>query len=127
MRLASTLFAASLAATALAASNCNGNDALCERLYSNVTYVGTHNSYAVGTNAADNQAKDVTGQLVSVCSRDYRNGFGHQVRPTGSAKERVARCSRSRVSDPCAARDGGHGSPSPANPASDLCHVNQTR
>ncbi|BEI83014.1 hypothetical protein CcaverHIS002_0308820 [Cutaneotrichosporon cavernicola] len=63
MRLASTLFAASLAVTALAASNCNGNDALCERLYSNVTYIGTHNSYAVGTAAADNQAKDVTAQL----------------------------------------------------------------
>jgi hypothetical protein len=76
MRLSTTLFAASLAASALAATNCNGNDALCQRLYSNVTYIGTHNSYAVGTNAADNQAKDVTAQLVSVCSRVWREAGG---------------------------------------------------
>jgi hypothetical protein len=43
---------------------CNGHAELCERSYANVTFVGAHNSYAVGTNnLAVNQDVDVTQQL----------------------------------------------------------------
>lgn len=49
------------------ASVCNGDASLCNRLYSNVTYIGAHNSYAVGTLAGattgKNQEQDVTQQL----------------------------------------------------------------
>lgn len=67
MRLTTALLgaAAALATNALAASVCNGDASLCSRLYSNVTYIGAHDSYAVGSSIADNQDKDVTGQLVS--------------------------------------------------------------
>ncbi|EPQ31352.1 uncharacterized protein PFL1_00687 [Pseudozyma flocculosa PF-1] len=55
------------ASLAKRASVCNGDASLCDRLYSNVTYVGTHNSYAVGRlNQAQvgyNQAKTVKQQL----------------------------------------------------------------
>lgn len=54
-----------LALPALAASVCNGDASLCTRLYSNVTYIGAHDSYAVGQGITDNQDKDVTAQLVS--------------------------------------------------------------
>ncbi|KAL1406565.1 hypothetical protein Q8F55_008271 [Vanrija albida] len=52
-----------LALPALAASVCNGDASLCNRLYSNVTFIGAHDSYAVGQGIADNQDKDVTAQL----------------------------------------------------------------
>ena len=49
------------------ATVCNGDSALCSRLYSNVTYIGAHNSYANGTlssaSGGVNQEKDVTAQL----------------------------------------------------------------
>ncbi|SPO29574.1 uncharacterized protein UTRI_04678_B [Ustilago trichophora] len=49
------------------ASVCNGDASLCNRLYSNVTYIGAHNSYAVGTlqgaSAGKNQEQTVTTQL----------------------------------------------------------------
>ena len=32
------------------ATVCNGSPDLCSRSYGNVTFVGTHNSYAVGVN-----------------------------------------------------------------------------
>jgi hypothetical protein len=48
---------------------CNGDAALCERRYSNVTFIGAHNSYGDGQSIADNQNKDVTAQLVSTSSR----------------------------------------------------------
>ena len=48
---------------AQAATTCNGSPDLCSKLYSAVTFIGTHNSYAVGGNVADNQYKDVTAQL----------------------------------------------------------------
>jgi len=51
-------------AVQVAAQTCNGHAELCARRYSNVTYVGAHNSYAVGTdNLAANQDQDVTQQL----------------------------------------------------------------
>lgn len=49
------------------ASVCNGDASLCDRLYSNVTYIGAHNSYAVGTidgaTTGKNQEQSVTQQL----------------------------------------------------------------
>lgn len=49
------------------ASVCNGDASLCNRLYSNVTYIGAHNSYSVGTlqgaMSGDNQEQSVTTQL----------------------------------------------------------------
>ncbi|KAH8119888.1 PLC-like phosphodiesterase [Phellopilus nigrolimitatus] len=46
------------------ATTCNGNSQLCDKSYGNVTFVGAHDSYAVGTNnLAANQDYDVTQQL----------------------------------------------------------------
>lgn len=48
------------------ASNCNGHQELCNRKYSNITYIGAHDSYAVGDQVTDlsaNQLTDVTSQL----------------------------------------------------------------
>lgn len=49
------------------ASVCNGDASLCSRLYSNVTYIGAHNSYAIGTiqgaTTGKNQEQSVTQQL----------------------------------------------------------------
>ena len=49
------------------ASVCNGDASLCNRLYSNVTYIGTHNSYAIGTLqgavTGHNQEQSVATQL----------------------------------------------------------------
>ncbi|EIN14014.1 PLC-like phosphodiesterase [Punctularia strigosozonata HHB-11173 SS5] len=46
------------------ASTCNGHSELCDRSFGNVTFVGAHDSYAVGTNnLAVNQDYDVTQQL----------------------------------------------------------------
>ncbi|WVR08152.1 hypothetical protein IAU60_005198 [Kwoniella sp. DSM 27419] len=50
-------------ATVNAATTCNGHAELCDRKYSNVTFIGAHNSYGVGSSVADNQNKDVTDQL----------------------------------------------------------------
>lgn len=50
-----------LANTALAA--CNGHDALCSRRYSNITYMGTHNSAFDGIGPFHNQFVSVTKQL----------------------------------------------------------------
>ncbi|KIR73730.1 hypothetical protein I310_02403 [Cryptococcus deuterogattii CA1014] len=59
------LFFVSLSAlpSILAATTCNGHSELCSRLYSNVTFIGAHDSYAVGSSMADDQDKDVTSQL----------------------------------------------------------------
>lgn len=46
------------------ATVCNGHSELCSKTYGNVTYIGAHNSYAVGSNnLAANQDYDVTQQL----------------------------------------------------------------
>jgi hypothetical protein len=42
---------------------CNGNAALCSRLYSNVTQIGSHDSAFVGILPTDNQLVSVTTQL----------------------------------------------------------------
>ena len=58
--LLSTLFPS----LALAADVCNGHAELCSKSYSDVTFLGAHDSYAVGTSLADDQSSDVTTQLV---------------------------------------------------------------
>jgi hypothetical protein len=46
------------------ATTCNGAAELCSKSYGTVTYVGTHNSYAIGSdNLAVNQDQDITQQL----------------------------------------------------------------
>ncbi|ODO00809.1 hypothetical protein L198_03136 [Cryptococcus wingfieldii CBS 7118] len=54
---------AALPAIVTAADTCNGHSELCSQLYSNVTFIGAHDSYAVGSSVASNQDKDVTSQL----------------------------------------------------------------
>ncbi|KAJ5573438.1 uncharacterized protein N7459_007865 [Penicillium hispanicum] len=46
-----------------AASTCNGRTEYCSRSYSNVTFVGSHDSAFVGNTLSDNQNIDVTAQL----------------------------------------------------------------
>ena len=48
---------------ALAQTSCNGSPALCNRSYSNVSQIGTHDSAFVGDLPSDNQDVDVTQQL----------------------------------------------------------------
>lgn len=43
--------------------SCNGSPELCDRLYSNVTFVGAHDSAFVGTFVTDNQYLSVADQL----------------------------------------------------------------
>lgn len=50
-----------LATIVLAA--CNGQDAFCSRPYSNVTFVGSHNSAFVGLLPSQNQLVSVADQL----------------------------------------------------------------
>ncbi|KAL8290107.1 hypothetical protein RQP46_003046 [Phenoliferia psychrophenolica] len=58
----STLLA--LASSAAAATACNGHEEYCSRTYSNVSIIGAHDSYAVGSgNIAANQNYTVTTQL----------------------------------------------------------------
>lgn len=48
------------------ATACNGHAELCNKQYSNVTYIGTHNSYAIGnglSNIAANQDQPIATQL----------------------------------------------------------------
>ncbi|KAI1308288.1 PLC-like phosphodiesterase [Xylaria venustula] len=52
-----------LALAAGAAADCNGNAAYCDKLYSEVTFLGSHNSGFVGYGPSDNQLTSVTDQL----------------------------------------------------------------
>jgi hypothetical protein len=75
MRISKNIFAQValsliLTGTSLAASlrqratTCNGHPELCSRSFGNVTFVGAHNSYAVGVNnLATNQDYDIPQQL----------------------------------------------------------------
>jgi hypothetical protein len=45
--------------------SCNGSPALCDRIYSNITFIGTHDSAFVGSLPTQNQIKSVTDQLNS--------------------------------------------------------------
>jgi hypothetical protein len=42
---------------------CNGNAALCSRPYSNITFIGSHDSAFVGSLPTQNQQLSVTDQL----------------------------------------------------------------
>lgn len=46
------------------ATTCNGHSELCDRKYSNVTFIGTHDSPFVGDDMSDNQNISLTEQLV---------------------------------------------------------------
>lgn len=50
-------------ASALANPLCNGHAELCSRKYSNITFIGAHDSPFVGDSPADNQELSVTAQL----------------------------------------------------------------
>lgn len=52
-----------LGLVALASTACNGNDALCSRRYSNVTFVGSHDSAFVGPLLTQNQNIDLSAQM----------------------------------------------------------------
>jgi len=59
-----SVFGSALAPVYPRATECNGFAELCHRSYGNVTFVGAHDSYAVGANLlAANQDQDVTQQL----------------------------------------------------------------
>ena len=68
-----TFFALLIASAACAyplmakrANVCNGHEELCHRSYGNITYIGSHNSYAASTDPlilSRNQEVDVTSQL----------------------------------------------------------------
>lgn len=48
---------------AVAATTCNGHAELCDKLYSNVTFIGSHDSAFVGILPVDNQFDSVADQL----------------------------------------------------------------
>ncbi|KAI8673874.1 hypothetical protein NCS55_00709200 [Fusarium keratoplasticum] len=48
---------------AAALASCNGHDKLCGRKYSDITFIGTHNSAFVGETPVHNQYKSVKEQL----------------------------------------------------------------
>lgn len=59
-----SLFAGGLLAPAvLAATTCNGYAEYCDRLYSNLTFIGSHDSAFVGILPVDNQFDSVADQL----------------------------------------------------------------
>lgn len=63
---AATVLAASLSllSPVHAASTCNGSPDLCNRSFGNITFVGSHDSYAVGVNnLGANQDQNITTQL----------------------------------------------------------------
>ncbi|KAL8993557.1 MAG: hypothetical protein Q9169_006253 [Polycauliona sp. 2 TL-2023] len=59
---------------------CNGHPSLCARPYSNITFIGAHDSAFVGSSPADNQGISVTAQLDSgirfLQSQAHVNSFG---------------------------------------------------
>lgn len=55
--------ARSIPSSSRRATTCNGSSDLCSRSFGNVTFVGAHDSYAVGTSIAANQDYDMTRQL----------------------------------------------------------------
>ncbi|TFK56708.1 PLC-like phosphodiesterase [Heliocybe sulcata] len=64
LSLFSALSAVQAVSVSRRATTCNGHAELCDRSYGNVTFVGAHDSYAVGTNnLAVNQDYNITQQL----------------------------------------------------------------
>lgn len=62
-KLALAIAAAAAAAVTTAASPCNGAAALCTRAYSNITFIGAHDSAFAGPLPSDNQLIPVDEQL----------------------------------------------------------------
>lgn len=56
-------FALTWSAQVAVAALCNGYSELCDRKYSNITFIGSHNSAFNGTSPADNQLTSVADQL----------------------------------------------------------------
>lgn len=54
-----------LARSTIAATICNGYDEYCDKVYSNVTFIGSHDSAFVGVLVVDNQYESVADQLSS--------------------------------------------------------------
>ena len=46
---------AEISTLARRATVCNGHAELCDRSFGNVTYIGTHNSYAIGVNNRESE------------------------------------------------------------------------
>lgn len=61
--LLSTQVPTSHAAATRRATVCNGHAELCSKSYGNVSFVGAHDSYAIGTDLGANQDQSVTQQL----------------------------------------------------------------
>lgn len=61
--LLATLVALARHTTAQQAQACNGHAEFCNRSYSNITFIGSHDSAFVGNSAADNQETSVADQL----------------------------------------------------------------
>ncbi|GBC01648.1 hypothetical protein RclHR1_04280005 [Rhizophagus clarus] len=59
-----TIFSITLLSSIVSSQKaCNGYPELCDKLYSNVAYATTHNSYSYGNNVAANQNYDIPTQL----------------------------------------------------------------
>jgi len=63
MRWKTLLSALAATSCASAQRTCNGSPSLCDRRYSEVTFVGAHDSPFVGLSLSDNQHRSVQGQL----------------------------------------------------------------
>ncbi|KDQ63324.1 hypothetical protein JAAARDRAFT_188912 [Jaapia argillacea MUCL 33604] len=64
LSLLSLTCAAGAASIESRATTCNGHAELCDRSFGNITFVGSHDSYAIGTNnLATNQDVSITQQL----------------------------------------------------------------
>lgn len=79
-----------LASPSTARKACNGHSELCQRRYSNVSFVGSHNSAFVGEYAADNQNVSVEAQLAMGVR--FLQGQTHDDPPIGAPRLCHTRC-----------------------------------
>lgn len=79
-------------------TTCNGYESLCSKLYSNVTFLGAHNSYSVGSSISNNQHYGVATQLDDGVR--LLQGQGHN--GTNKAGSMIELCHSA-----CALEDGG--------------------
>lgn len=78
-------------------SACNNHAELCQRQYSNITFVGTHDAYAFGHSVASNQPVGITDQL-----NDGVRAIQIQGHKGGKGSSGVELCHTS-----CSLKDGG--------------------